>query len=134
MLGVFLNLYYYYYSLFSSLVLKDPKLTKDFIRFSISEDQRLCFSWLEQDILKMESTIQNLDIVYPYKILSEFVKKATKHYENDAQKELMACVIGYRKGNKLIGEELLFPEQSCPHTNNTDLGKEYLGKLYIILY
>ena len=81
----------------------------------------------KQDILIMESINQNLEIVYPYKILSEFVKKATKHYENDAQKELMACIIGYRKGNKLIGEELLFPEQSSPHTNNTELGKEYLG-------
>ena len=127
MLGFFLNLYYYYFSFFSSLVLKDPKPTKDFIYFSISEDQQLCFSWPGQDILKMENTNQNLEIVYPYRILSEFVKKATKHYENDAQKELMACVIGYRKGNKLIGEELLFPEQSSPHTNNTELGKEYLG-------
>ena len=55
----------------------------------------------------MYSTIQNLEMVYPYKILSEFVKKATKHYENNAQKELMACVIGVKKDNKLIGEEFV---------------------------
>ena len=82
----------------------------------------------------MNNTNQNLEMVYPYKILSEFVKKATKHYEKNAQKELMACVIGYKKGDKLIGEELLFPEQSCPHTNNTDLGKEYLGNLVYYIY
>ena len=81
----------------------------------------------------MESTNQNLEVVYPYKILSEFVKKATKHYENGYQKPLMSVVIGYRKGNKLIGEELLIPEQSCAHTNNTKMGKEYLGK-YIALF
>ena len=63
MLGVFLNLYYYYYSLFSSLVLKDPKPTEDFINFSISEDQRLCFSWLEQNILNNSINIKKLDIV-----------------------------------------------------------------------
>ena len=82
----------------------------------------------------MNNTNQNLEMVYPYKILSEFVKKATKHYEKNAQKELMACVIGYKKGDKLIGEELLFPKQSCPHTNNTDLGKEYLGNLVHYIY
>ena len=82
--------------------------------------------------MEMESTNQNLEVVYPYKILSEFVKKATKHYET-TQKPLMAVVIGYRKGNKLIGEELVFPKQSCAHTNNTELGKEYLGK-YIALF
>ena len=76
----------------------------------------------------MDSTNQNLEVVYPYKILSEFVKKATKHYENASQKPLMAIVIGYRKGNTLIGNELLFPQQSCPHTSNTILGREYLGK------
>ena len=81
----------------------------------------------------MDGTNQNLEVVYPYKILSEFVKKATKHYENGFQKQLMACVVGYRKGNKLIGEELLIPQQSCAHTNNTELGKEYLGK-YIVLF
>ena len=82
----------------------------------------------------MCSTIQNLEMVYPYKILSEFVKKATTHYENNVQKELMACVIGVKKDNKLIGEELLFPEQSCPHTNISEMGKEYLGELVHYIY
>ena len=85
------------------------------------------FLCADEDLLKMESANQHLKIVYPYKILSEFVKKATNHFENGSQKQLMACVIGYRKDDKLIGEELLFPEQSCPHTNNTRFGKEYLG-------
>ena len=80
----------------------------------------------------MDSTNQNLEVIYPYKILSEFVKKATKHYRNDSQKPLMAVVIGYKIGNKLIGNELLFPKQSCPHTSITTLGKEYLGK-YLLL-
>ena len=88
----------------------------------------LFIPWLEKYHLKMDSTNQNLEVVYPYKILSEFVKKATKHYENASQKPLMAIVIGYRKGNTLIGNELLFPQQSCPHTSNTTLGREYLGK------
>ena len=92
----------------------------------------LFIPWLEKYHLKMDSTNQNLEVVYPYKILSEFVKKATKHYENGFQKQLMACVVGYRKNNKLIGKELLFPKQSCPHTSNTSLGKEYLGK-YLLL-
>ena len=82
----------------------------------------------------MYSTIQNLEMVYPYKILSEFVQKATKHYENNAQKELMACVIGYKRNNKLIREELFFPEQSCPHTNITEMGKEYIGNYTLLLY
>ena len=80
----------------------------------------------------MEIKNQNLEVVYPFKIFSEFVKKATKHY-SETQKPLMAVVVGYRKGNKLIGNELLFPKQSCAHTNNTELGKEYLGK-YIALF
>ena len=70
---------------------------------------------------------QELQFFYPYQILYEFVKKGTNHIKNGSQKELMGCIIGYRDRNQLIGTEILFPEQSCPHTNITDLGKEYLG-------
>ena len=69
-----------------------------------------------------------LQFFYPYQILYEFVRKGTTHVKNGFLKELMACIIGYRYGNQLIGTEILFPQQSCPHTNITDLGKEYLGK------
>ena len=68
-----------------------------------------------------------LHFFYPYQILYEFVKKGTNHIMNGSQKELMACIIGYKDGNQLIGTEIVFPEQSCPHNNITDLGKEYLG-------
>ena len=76
----------------------------------------------------MEIENQNLQLFYPYQIIQEFVKKATKHYENGSQKQLMACVIGYKKENKLIGEELVFPKQTCPHSNTTELSKDLLGK------
>ena len=79
-------------------------------------------------IFMMESENQDPQIFYPYQILYEFVKRATRHYENGNQKQLMACVIGFRKKNKLIGEELIFPQQTCPHANDTKLGKDLLGK------
>ena len=76
----------------------------------------------------MEAENLDLQIFYPYQLLHEFVKKATRHYENGKQKQLMGCVVGFRKDNKLIGEELVFPEQTCPHSNSTKLGKDLLGK------
>ena len=40
----------------------------------------------------------------------------------------MACVIGYKDGNKLIGEELLFPKQSSYYSNITKSNEDLLGK------
>ena len=80
----------------------------------------------------MEIENQELQVFYPYQILYEFVKKAIKHTsENGSQKQLMAVVIGYKKGNKLIGNELVFPDQTCPHSNVTELGKESFGIDYV---
>ena len=78
----------------------------------------------------MELEDQKLQFYYPRQILEEFEEKAKNHFENGSLKELMGCVIGYRDGNNLIGTELLFPQQTCSHTNVTDLGKEHLGKTY----
>ena len=76
----------------------------------------------------MDFENEELQFFYPKQILTEFAKKATSHFENGFQKDLMGCIIGYRDGNHLIGTELLIPKQSCCHTNITDLGKEDLGK------
>ena len=71
---------------------------------------------------------QNLQLFYPYQIISEFEKKATQNIENGVQKKLMACVIGHKDGNKLIGEELLFPKQSSPYSHVTESKEHLLGK------
>ena len=80
----------------------------------------------------MESQSQNLQSFYPYQILHEFEKKATFHNEDGIQKKLMACVIGHKDGNKLIGEELLFPKQSSPYSNITESKEDFLGKQLLI--
>ena len=79
----------------------------------------------------MENENQDLQIFYPYQLLYEFVKRATRHYEKGKQKQLMGCVVGFRKGNKLIGQELLFPEQTCPHSNSMKQRKDLLGKYFM---
>ena len=80
------------------------------------------------NLSRMEDQSQNLQLLYPGQILGEFEKKATYHIENGVKKKLMACVIGYKDGNKLIGEELLFPKQSSYYSNITESNEDLLGK------
>ena len=51
----------------------------------------------------------------------EFSKRAINHYENGKQTDLLGYVVGYKKGNKLIATELVFPNQSCikPRLSNS---------------
>ena len=84
------------------------------------------------NLSRMELQSQNLNLFYPYQILQEFEKKATSHIENGVKKKLMACVIGYKDGNKLIGEELLFPKQSSTYSNITESKEDFLGKQLLI--
>ena len=77
---------------------------------------------------RMEGQSQNLQSFYPYQILSEFEKKAKCNIENGVQKKLMACVIGHKVGNELIGEELIFPKQTSPYSHVTESKEELLGK------
>ena len=84
------------------------------------------------NLSRMELQSQNLHLFYPYQILQEFEKKATSHIENGVKKKLMACVIGHKDGNKLIGEELLFPKQSSTYSNITESKEYFLGKQLLI--
>lgn len=101
-----------------NIELKQVKQVKN-IQTSISDHYLINFSRMEG---------QNLQLFYPYQIISEFEKKATQNIENGVQKKLMACVIGHKDGNKLIGEELLFPKQSSPYSHVTESKEHLLGK------
>ena len=63
-----------------------------------------------------------LDYIYPDSLLYEFSKKAVNHYENGKQRELLGYVIGYKRGQTLIGTELIFPTQSYIKPTRNDGG------------
>ena len=58
-----------------------------------------------------DTLMEELQYVYPTKLLNEFCKKAVNYYENGKQAELLCYIVGYKKGNAIIGTELVFPFQ-----------------------
>ena len=64
------------------------------------------------------------EFIYPTSICYEFTRRAIMH-KNDDEKQipLLAYIAGYIDGNKLIGTEIIFPQQSVNGPNLNDLGK-----------
>ena len=63
------------------------------------------------------------EFIYPTSIYYEFTRKAIMHKDDDGKQiPLLAYVAGYIDGNKLIGTELIFPQQSVKGPNLNDLG------------
>ena len=62
-------------------------------------------------IEKRDTSIKELQNVYPTKLLYEFSKKAVNYYVNGKQEELLGYIVGYQKENILIGTEIIFPFQ-----------------------
>ena len=61
--------------------------------------------------------------IYPTSIYYQFTRKAMMHKDdNGKQVPLLAYIAGYMDGDRLIGTELIFPEQSVNGPNLNDLG------------
>ena len=58
-----------------------------------------------------DTSMEKLHYVYPAKLLYEFSHKAVNYNENGKQAELLCYIVGYKKGNAIIGTELVFPFQ-----------------------
>ena len=63
------------------------------------------------------------EFIYPTCIYFHFTQRAIMHKDdNGKQMPLLAYIAGYMDSNKLIGTELIFPEQSVNGPNLNDLG------------
>ena len=63
------------------------------------------------------------EFIYPTSMYYEFTRKAIIHKDDDGKQiPLLAYIAGYIDGNKLIGTEIIFPQQSVNGPNINDLG------------
>ena len=72
---------------------------------------------------EIDTSMEELQYVYPTKLLYEFSKRAVNHYENGKQVELLCYIVGYKEGNTLIGTELVFPFQKNDNSLTFDWDK-----------
>ena len=75
-----------------------------------------------------DTLMEELQYVYPTKLLNEFCKKAVNYYENGKQAELLCYIVGYKKENMLIGTELVFPLQKSDNSLSYSWEKKDRGK------
>ena len=75
-----------------------------------------------------DTLMEELQYVYPTKLLYEFSKKAVNYYENGKQSELLCYIVGYKKENMLIGTELVFPLQKSDNSLSFSWDKKDRGK------
>ena len=73
-----------------------------------------------------DTSMKDLQHVYPTKLLYEFSKKAVNYYVNGKQEELLGYIVGYKKENTLIGTELVFPFQE--NDNSLTIGWDKIDK------
>ena len=71
----------------------------------------------------IEPSMEELQYIYPTKLLYEFSKRAVNHYENGKQAELLCYIVGYKEENTLIGTELVFPFQKNDNSLTFDWDK-----------
>ena len=77
--------------------------------------------FFEEQIEHREATQK--EFIYPTSIYYQFTRKAIMHKDdNGKQIPILAYIAGYMDGNRLIGTELIFPEQSVDGPNLNDLG------------
>ena len=69
------------------------------------------FPDLSSHILEEDIPGGKLQYVYPNNLIYEFTKRAINYYENGNQMELLCYVVGHKRGNTVIGSELIFPLQ-----------------------
>ena len=79
-------------------------------------------------IEERNTLMEELQYVYPTKLLNEFCKKAVNYYENGKQAELLCYIVGYKKENMLIGTELVFPLQKSDNSLSYSWEKKDRGK------
>ena len=72
--------------------------------------------------------MEELQYVYPTKLLYEFSKKAVNYYENGKQAELLCYIVGYKKENMLIATEIVFPLQKSDNSLSFSWEKKDRGK------
>lgn len=75
-----------------------------------------------------DTSMEELQYIYPTKLLYEFSKKAVNYYENGKQSELLCYIVGYKKENMLIGTELVFPFQKSDNSLSYSWEKKDRGK------
>ena len=75
-----------------------------------------------------DTSMEELQYIYPTKLLYEFSKKAVNYYENGKQSELLCYIVGYKKENMLIGTELVFPLQKSDNSLSYSWEKKDRGK------
>ena len=83
------------------------------------------------NVEKVHSSNEQLQYVYPTKLLYEFSKKAINYHENGKQMPLLCYIVGYRKENMLIGTELVFPFQKNDNSLTFGWDKKDKGNLQI---
>ena len=83
------------------------------------------------NVEKVDSSNEQLQYVYPTKLLYHFSKKAINYYENGKQMPLLCYIVGYRKENMLIGTELVFPFQKNDNSLTFGWDKKDKGNLLI---
>ena len=69
-----------------------------------------------------------MKIIYPNGLLYEFLKRAQN------QSNSIAYVVGYRKNNLLVANEIVFPDELCPNPKVSSLDKKDFGKLEKLRY
>ena len=62
--------------------------------------------------------------IYPNGISYEFLKRVQNRPNS------IAYVIGYRKNNLLVANEMVFPDELCPIYKVSNLDKKDFGKLH----
>ena len=69
-----------------------------------------------------------MKIIYPNGLLYEFLKRA-KNRSNS-----IAYVVGYRRNDLLIANEMVFPDELCPNSKVNSFDKKDFGKLHKLQY
>ena len=73
--------------------------------------------------------LPNKKIVYPNGLSYEFIKRAKNHITSNP----IAYVVGYRKNNTLIANEMVFPDELCPISKVNSFDKKDFGKLFTLM-
>ena len=73
----------------------------------------------------MKGNVQksNMKTIYPNGLLYEFLKRV------QTRPNSIAYVVGYRKNNLLVANEMIFPDELCPIYKVSNLDKKDFGKL-----
>ena len=71
----------------------------------------------------MVDNVPKKRIIYPNNLLYKFLKKAQN------RRDPIAYVVGYHKGDFLVANEMVFPNESCLNSKVSQFDKKDFGKL-----